>query len=89
MFCDSYLSNYLTSILDPSNCKATDVEELLKVADFGPDYLIPSPASLAHKEQVINQLKGNESGKHEELVKRSDLLGIDRDAIINQVLDNF
>ncbi len=65
--------------LDRRFYKATDVEDLLKIADFGPDY---NPDRTCRP----NTIPGSEESQTpKELNKISDVLGIDRNAIINQV----
>lgn len=63
------------AILDKITYKATDVEELLRKADFGPDY---QPAMGLTDEQL--ELKADEK-----IVKRTDVFGLDREAIMKQV----
>ena len=71
-------TNLLNYSVDKSLFKATDVEELLKKADYGPDY-IRSPSGLLEESTV------NETPQYEKPVLCSNILGINRDAIINQV----
>lgn len=67
--------------LDRSAYTATDVEDLLKIADFGPDYHPSHPASAG--EAVISSNMTDKT--NEKLSKSSNILGIDRDAIVSQV----
>ena len=62
-------------IPDKAAYKATDVEELLKKADFGPDY---QPDMRLIDEPL-------DSKADEKIEKRTDVLGLDRDAIMKQV----
>ena len=64
--------------LDRTYYKATDVEDLLKIADFGPDY-IPGSTDCSTSNPVA------EESLPEKLVKTSNVLGIERNDIINQV----
>ena len=63
--------------LDRRYYRATDVDDLLKIADFGPDYIpgTSCPTAIPVDEKPLPQ----------KLVKTSNVLGIDRNAIINQV----
>lgn len=73
-------------LLDTSNYKATDVEDLLKFADFGPDHISPHPTSVG---ETFSSTNRNEMKTNEKLAKSSNVLGIDRNAIISQVLYYF
>lgn len=64
--------------LDRRYFKATDVEDLFKIADFGPDY-IPGSTDFSTTIPVAEE---SLPGK---LVRTSNVLGIDRNAIMNQV----
>jgi hypothetical protein len=64
--------------LDRTYYKATDVEDLLKIADFGSDYIPGSTDSSTAIPEAEESLP-------EKLVKTSNVLGIERNDIINQV----
>ena len=63
--------------LDRKYYKAADVDELLKIADFGPDFIPGSacPTTIPVSGAFLP----------EKFVKTSNVLGIDRNAIINNV----
>lgn len=73
---------HINFIFDTSNYKATDVEDLLKFADFGPDHISPHPTSVG---ETFSSTNRNEMKTNEKLAKSSNVLGIDRNAIISQV----
>ncbi|XP_046441605.1 uncharacterized protein LOC124192403 [Daphnia pulex] len=69
---------HINFIFDRRFYKSTDVEDLLKIADFGPDYnpdRTSRPSTIPGSEETPKELN-----------KISDVLGIDRNAIMNQVL---
>ncbi|KAK4030821.1 hypothetical protein OUZ56_024204 [Daphnia magna] len=73
---------HINFIFDTSNYKATDVEDLLKFADFGPDHISPHPTSVG---ETFSSTNRNEMKTNEKLAKSYNVLGIDRNAIISQV----
>ena len=77
-----YVLNWKTKLpifhLDHNMFKATDVEDLLKIADYGEDDSNSEnssdlPPVVEEQQPFVN------------LVKSSDVLGINREAIMNQV----
>ncbi|XP_057364635.1 uncharacterized protein LOC130685356 [Daphnia carinata] len=72
---------HINFIYDTSNYKATDVEDLLKIADFGPDHI----SHLTSVGETFVSTNRNETKTKEKLAKSCNVLGVDRNAIINQV----
>lgn len=69
------------NLLEKSECKASDVEELLKRADFGDDYVL-SLEQPSHS-------PASDLSTDKKLVKSTSVLDIDRNAIMNQVIKTF
>ena len=63
--------------------KAGDVEALLKIADFGPDYETRDVST--NRRKCSEDIAEDESATNETLVKTNNVLGVNREAIINQV----
>lgn len=61
--------------LDRSSYKATDVEDLLKKADFGPDHC---PVDRLIDKKLEPEIL-------EKIIKRTDVFGLDREAVMKQV----
>ena len=86
MYSDSSLQLIFIAISDQSSFRASDVDELLKVADFGPD---PVDNELSSKERLSQNSENSVKSKVKlfpAMEKHGNVLGIDREAIIRRVL---